>query len=191
MGTTAVILAIDLASLHDFFADEQVRRMLLIGAALMAMFFMMLSMRRWQQRAQRPRPDPPLPSLRPPTPERELRRDLESLMVELQDLSRKISAEIDTRFMKLETAIRDADRRIATLNRLSRGQEAPPLAEASAPAAPAAGDSAASVAADSRHQVVYELADAGFSPVDIARDLGKTPGEVELILNLRGKSHTA
>ena len=115
-----------------------------------------------------------------------MRRDLEALMVELQELSRKISAEIDTRFVKLEAAMRDADRRIAVLNRLSRGQEAGPVADALP-----TGDSAPGVEADSRHQVVYELADAGFGPVEIARDLGKTPGEVELILNLRGRGAPA
>jgi hypothetical protein len=179
------MLAMTIASLHELFADEQVRRLLLIGAAIIAMFFMMLSMRRWQQRAQQPRREP-LPPARPPSVERELRRDLEALMVELQELSRKISAEIDTRFVKLEAAMRDADRRIAALNRLSRGQEPAPLAEL-----PSAGESNLSTEPDSRHQVVYELADAGFGPVEIARDLGKTPGEVELILNLRPKANPA
>ena len=96
------------------------------------------------------------------------------LIGELQDLSRKISAEIDTRFGKLEAAIRDADRRIAVLNRMSRG-----TAQDGSDAPAAGGDH------DVRYTVVYELADAGFSPVDIAKDLGRTPGEIELILNLR------
>lgn len=188
MGLTPVILATALASFQEMLADEQFKRLLLIGAAIIGMFFMMASMRRWQQRAQRPRREP-VPQPRPQSMEREMRRDLESLMVELQELSRKISAEIDTRFVKLETAIRDADRRIATLNRLARGQETASFADL--PAASSAGEFDPGVAADTRHQVVYELADAGFSPVEIARDLGKTPGEVELILNLRRKPHPA
>ncbi len=105
-----------------------------------------------------------------------LRRDLESLMVELQELSRKIGAEIDTRFAKLEAAMRDADRRIASLNRLTRksGQTPPPPEDPEE--------------ADLRHQIVYELADAGMKAIEIAKELGKTPGEVELILNLRGRT---
>ncbi len=102
-----------------------------------------------------------------------LRRDLETLIGELQDLSRKISAEIDTRFAKLEASIRDADRRIAVLNRLARqgcsSEDSSPECDENA----------------GRYTVVYELADAGFSCVEIAKDLGKTPGEIELILNLR------
>ncbi len=101
-----------------------------------------------------------------------LRRDLEELIVELQELSRQISAQIDTKFAKLEAAIRDADRRIAVLSRLSSQS--------------AAGEPApAPDGLDVRYTAVYELADAGNSPMDIARQLGKTPGEVELILNLR------
>ena len=112
------------------------------------------------------------------TPQDRLRRDLEALMVELQELSRKIGAEIDTRFAKLEAGMRDADRRIATLTRLTRktGQVPPPPEDNSEP--------------DLRHAIVYELADSGLKPVDIARRLGKTPGEIELILNLRGKLTT-
>ncbi|HON68184.1 MAG TPA: hypothetical protein PLS23_16985, partial [Phycisphaerae bacterium] len=73
-----------------------------------------------------------------------------------------------------ESSIRDADRRIAVLNRLARelGERVPDAA--------ADGDEN-----DSRYGIVYELADAGFSCVEIAKDLGKTPGEIELILNLR------
>lgn len=122
-----------------------------------------------------------VPGLRKPIDEpstdskEKLRRDLEMLLGELQDLSRRIGAEIDTRFAKLEAALRDADRRIAVLTRLSRPGDQPAPAEH-------AGESQDQ---DVRYAVVYELADAGFSAVQIAKDLGKTPGEVELILNLR------
>ncbi len=152
-----------------------------LAVIVVAIILLMSSLRRRQRlRAQeQPRNTP----FRSPTgdsrqtPERQLRNDLESLLVELQELSRKISAQIDTRFAKLEAAIRDADRRIAALNRL--GRQAPQQTGGS-PHDPAE--------TDIRHGVVYELTDAGFTPVEIAKDLGKTVGEVELILNLRKKS---
>jgi len=111
-----------------------------------------------------------------------MRRDLESLIAELEQLSRKISAEIDTRFAKLEAAMHDADRRIAALHRLAQHQtgqvgQTPPPREAGP----------VSDRPEDRYTLIYELADVGFSPVEIARDLGRTPGEVELILNLRNK----
>lgn len=146
--------------------------------ATIAAFLLLAGLRRKQRdRAAAPTHSGPrdAPSLPSDLDKKErLRRDLEILIGELQDLSRKISAEIDTRFAKLEASIRDADRRIAVLNRLARDPEAS--------VDPASVDSAE---ADSRYGIVYELADAGFSCVEIAKDLGKTPGEIELILNLR------
>ena len=131
-------------------------------------------------------PEPPkAPQRTPPPPKSEhdhLRQDLQELTAELQDLARKISADIDTRFAKLESAMRDADRRIATLHRLNRK----PLSKSAAPARPAGEQQGGSN--DARHNIVYELADAGFTPMEIARDLGKTTGEIELILNLRPKT---
>ncbi len=151
-----------------------------LAVIVVAVILLMSSLRRRQRlREQEPPRSTPLrdPSpARQPAPEAHLRRDLESLLVELQELSRKISAQIDTRFAKLEAAIRDADRRIAALNRLARHG-----------APHEGGFPHESTDTDIRHGVVYELTDAGFTPLEIAKDLGKTVGEVELILNLRKK----
>jgi len=112
------------------------------------------------------------------------RMDVESAIVELQELSRQIGSEIDTRFARLEAAIRDADRRIATLQRLNAKQ--PPQAHAPSEIS---NPSSANDEVDVRYTIVYDLADAGKTPVEIARELGKTPGEVELILNLRASTN--
>ncbi|GMV98783.1 MAG: hypothetical protein AMXMBFR83_31310 [Phycisphaerae bacterium] len=158
--------------------SERMQQLMPLALAIVAVFFMTLSLRRRQQQSRRPRPEPPLS---PRHAGEETRRDLDELMVELQELSRRISAEIDTRFAKLEAAMRDADRRIAVLHRLAR------LTEGHRPVGSTA-NGQADGQVDGRHAVVYELADAGFTPVDIARELGRTPGEVELILNLRKRS---
>jgi hypothetical protein len=145
--------------------------------AAIAAFLLLTGLRR-RQRDRSARSALPSPRLAKeplnPDGKEKLRRDLENLIGELQDLSRKISAEMDTRFAKLEAAIRDADRRIAVLNRLSREMDEKTGRTPSEPEDH-----------DARYAVIYELADAGFSCVDIAKDLGKTPGEIELILNLR------
>lgn len=114
----------------------------------------------------------------PPQHQQQVRQDVESLIVELDELARKINAQIDTRFAKLEAVIRDADRRIATLERLANQADQADQAARPRPAPTSANDA--------QHAVVYELADAGKTPIEIARQLGRTPGEVELILNLRG-----
>lgn len=176
----ALIETTALASLGELFG-KNMQQLVPLGLALIALIFMMMSLRRKQQQPrQSRRPIGPEHNQDVPQATPELRRDMDELLVELQDLSRKISAEIDTRFAKLEAAIRDADRRIAVLHRLSRetGHDRTPV-------------SSADLHEDARHAVVYELADAGFTPVDIARELGKTPGEVELIINLRRRPEPA
>jgi len=148
-------------------------------AFVLLMIFLVLRRRpRTSTRTMATQSSKPDKSAMPPTtaPPQQLRQDLESLVVELEELARKINAQIDTRFAKLEAVIRDADRRIAVLERLTRQAE-----QASrSPREQAPPDNA-------QHEVVYKLADDGKTPIEIARQLGRTPGEIELILNLRGK----
>lgn len=157
--------------------NQLVPLVLLMG---LTMWLLWVSRRKFSERgnepkrAAAPRGLPPLAG----GSNEQIRKDLEHLIAELEQLSRKISAEIDTRFAKLEAAMHDADRRIAALHRLTRQPGGPPTGE-SATAGP-----------EERYSLIYELADVGFSPVEIARDLGRTPGEVELILNLRNKGGT-
>lgn len=159
-------------------AGFQWEHLLPLSAILFAILLLMSSMRRRSRGRPEPRQGPTARGrLEPGSEQANLCRDLESLMVELQELSRKISAQIDTRFAKLEATIRDADRRIAVLTRLNQS-----------PADPVISSSEKFKESAPGHSAVYEMADAGFSAVDIARELGRTTGEVELILNLRPKS---
>ena len=116
-----------------------------------------------------------------------LPRDLQHLMVQLEELSRRINAQIDTKYAKLEQSIADADKRIIALRTLldyprsdskssrdAKLPEPPPTVPA-----PRSGT-------DDRFQAIYDLADQGLSPVEIGRKLGRRTGEIELILNLRG-----
>lgn len=80
--------------------------------------------------------------------------------------------EADQRAAQLERLITAADERIRELRGLASRPAASPQ-----PRLAAGGDSA--------HRAVYELADRGLSPLEIARELGQPTGQVELILNLR------
>jgi len=123
--------------------------------------------------------------------ERGVKQDMENLLVQLSELARQINAQIDTRFAKLEKVIADADERISTLEALLRraanlqkidlvvDEQADHAGEQQSPPA-------AQQHLDPRYAKIYELADQGLSPIDIARQTGYTTGEVELILNLRG-----
>src|SRR5262249_19581853 len=123
--------------------------------------------------------------------------------VELSEMARQISAQLDTRAAKLELLIKEADEKIAALR--GTNADAPsaftPPPDASSTIAPTVHvDSAEQAAlsdiqeappaptpqtADPRHAQVYAMADEGHSANDIARALHRPAGEVELILALR------
>ncbi len=117
-------------------------------------------------------------------------RDVEKAMVELEQLARQIHGRIDTRFAKLEMIIRDADERIAKLSRLA-GKSSGGSAGGSALDVtlelqnPDVRNSHSDLSGDQRHDAIYRMADGAMSAADIARDTGKTQGEIELILALR------
>lgn len=129
--------------------------------------------------------------------QRGVEREMSNLLVELSEMARQMTAQLDTRAAKLEALIREADERIAILQ--AAGGAAPtggdqvlieakvleshalPMTESrmtvmEQPAVP-----------DPRHSEVYDLADEGQSAQDIARQTGRPRGEVELILALRGR----
>ena len=51
--------------------------------------------------------------------QKDVRQSMDELLVQLEEVSRRINAQVDTRFAKLETVIRDADERIARLEQLA------------------------------------------------------------------------
>lgn len=132
--------------------------------------------------------------------EAEIRSSMDKLLIRLEEYSRDVNGQLDTKFVRLEQVIQDADDRISRLRsvidehdkRLGRLVEtsrrlrtrSEPDAE-KAPDSPAVAPSGDANPRDPRYKNVYDLADAGSSPVDIAERLGMPAGEIELILNLR------
>jgi len=126
--------------------------------------------------------------------QRSVEREMGNLLVELSEMSRQMTGQLDTRAARLEALLREADQKIAMLRSLgSAGGRAIPhgvlveakLLEADAVPMRAADDVIPTV--DPRHAEVYDLADEGQSPQDIARHTGRPSGEIELILALRGR----
>ncbi|MCP4251637.1 MAG: hypothetical protein GY778_31760 [bacterium] len=115
--------------------------------------------------------------------------DMEEVMARLEQVAREVQARIDTRFAKLESVIRDADQRIDRLERLIRRADGDPEVDITIDdtetAAPAPSPASAPSTDDAQHAAVYDLADAGQSPVEIAEQTGQSTGEIELILALR------
>lgn len=158
----------------------------------------------------------------------QVREDLKELMICLEEMSRDINGQCDTRFAKLEKVIADADARIAELKRLGvernaraanstptiiemprtdQLDETPrqpadmtsdgPATSAEQPTGQPTGQSTGQPTGqptgqssdepdqpDVLRRQVLELAEAGKQPVEIARELGRDVGEVELIIKL-------
>ena len=110
--------------------------------------------------------------------QREVEKQMTELVVELEKMARQMTSQLETRAAKLELLIREADEKIAALRSVDR--PAPQTVHVETVTARQA------LLPDTRHTGVYELADQGQSPRQIAQQLSRPYGEIELILALRG-----
>jgi uncharacterized membrane-anchored protein YhcB (DUF1043 family) len=158
-----------------------------LGAALLIyMLVLRPMMRRRKDPLERP---PAFASL---SQQRAVERQMQNLLVELAEMARQISAQLDTRAAKLEQLIQDADRRLEALGQAVRAAGNGAASDEAEPAHSASSHAPNSQSSppeqpDPRHAQVYALADAGRDAHQIAAALGRPEGEVELILALRGR----
>jgi TolA-binding protein len=136
----------------------------------------------------------------------EARYQIEDVRVRVGELigtAQRLAARLDERATRLEKLLRVADQRMDIAAPESpqslvaaKAMSPRPIALAahrreSAPARPAGHDRPtdyqppAQTRLDSTKQAIYELADSGKAPLDIARELNEHVGKVELILALR------
>lgn len=113
--------------------------------------------------------------------------DVGQVMRELDDLARQIHGRIDTRIAKVEAIIRDADRRIDALSRLVREARGLGVMDAVCgdPDPGATPPPRPRVEVREPHGEVCRLAEAGLTAQQISAELGRSVGEVELILSLQ------
>ncbi|MEM9882163.1 MAG: hypothetical protein AAF800_04510 [Planctomycetota bacterium] len=113
-----------------------------------------------------------------------VRGDLESLMVDIEQLAQRLGSQLDAKAVRLEKLIDDADLRLSQLRQAdldAHANAAPPRPEEVKPVGQAEpGSPADPLTAD-----VYRLADIGKTASTIARELDEHVGKVELILALR------
>ncbi|MGD2111244.1 MAG: hypothetical protein PVI86_17845 [Phycisphaerae bacterium] len=184
--------------------DADFSQLVVLGLAVVCLTAVMVSTWRRIRTSQKQPPHTARERFAQQKEEHRAVRDVEQVMLELDQLSRDIHGRLDTKLARLETVIRDADDRIERLGALLTGsgrrgaeshvdvvldEEAPEHQNGSASAvgssvpAPAQPSGAAEVR--KRQAVVYRLADEGQTPIDIARKLGQPVGEIELMLALR------
>lgn len=120
--------------------------------------------------------------------QRSVEQQMQNVLVEMSEMTRQIAGQLDTRAAKLEALIREADEKIAAL---SNAPPPPPPTTPiwSRPSPPATelpiSSSADQPILDPGHALVYALADKGRTLNEIAQELNRPSGEIELILALR------
>ncbi len=108
------------------------------------------------------------------------KRELEEVMADATELSRRLAATLDNKAARLERLIEQADGRLARLESASKPEPRSSVIEHRAPR----GDGS-SGSLDPVTRRIYDLADDGLAPVEIARELDEHVGKIELILALR------
>ncbi|MCC7144892.1 MAG: hypothetical protein IT443_00450 [Phycisphaeraceae bacterium] len=162
--------------------------LLLVVAAMM----MMLRNRRQRSNAPRPTVAEQVEQYRQ---ERGVRADLESLMVEIEQLAKRLASQLDAKAIRLESLIQAADQKIVEITRISQSAATypPPPApaerhgrdEPTREAHAADGPPRVNGGEDHLARSVYRLADQGVNADEIATRLKEHVGKVELILALR------
>lgn len=161
-----------------------------MGIGLMILMYLMLRTKLRNRKKDPLARAPGAPGL---SLQRDFERQMNDLLVELAEMARQISAQLDTRAARLETLIREADEKIARLEQSSASRPSAPVH----PSVPTdymrlatSGETPAEpppdpYSPDPRHGEIYALADQGQKTDAIAARLGRPKGEVELILALR------
>ena len=170
--------------------------MMLIGVALVTTSLLMRLKKRRTKAARAPTAHEQIQQNRQ---HRGMRGDLETLMVEIEELSKRFATQLDAKSIELEQLLDQADQRIAQLERLGHDTGEARVSSfntngglGSSPAEREAGssdDQASALAQeagdDPLARSVYELADQGSDASQIARQLNEHVGKIELILALR------
>ena len=181
----------------DIFKDHGEGYLLLLGVALVTTSLLWRVRRRRRAAAMDEESrDEQLERLKQ---QRGIRGDLEDLMVEIEQLAKRMSAHLDAKTMHIEKLLAEADAKIEAIERLNRsaltGDGAPAshdLLRANPETVANGVDQAVHATRDVGSQVadplaatIYEMADEGMDADAISRKLEEPIGKIELILALR------
>lgn len=199
-----------MGELQFFFVLADLGMLQLIGPlgammVLISLLLMRLKKRRGPQRNITPREQ-----LEHMKQEKGMRRDLEGVMVEIEQLAKRFGHQLDAKTIELEQLMREADEKIAKMEALktelglaesgqvsTRGDgfagaiKMPDETYASSvevlesPEMPRTSLPVDDIPVNDLTARVYRLADQGCSVDEIARQLDEHHGKVELILSLR------
>ena len=102
-------------------------------------------------------------------------------MVDINRMARDLGGQLDAKIIRIEKANQEAEERIAQLQALRDELANPSAMQADQVVTPQATPDQT----DPLTRQIYELADQGKGPIDIAEQLNEHVGKIELILALR------
>ena len=172
-------------------------QMMMIGGAALAVMLILVNIRKRQSRGGAGRLSP-REKIEQAKQTHAMRGDLRQMMVELEELTRRFSAQLDAKSVKIEKLIEEADEKITKLQQL-QSEASEPAAPAPKSAKPARAKKTAppkpappkpepadqTPPVDPLAKQIYNLADSGQTSIQIAKRLDEQIGKVELILALR------
>ncbi|MEQ9617337.1 MAG: hypothetical protein RLN60_04805 [Phycisphaerales bacterium] len=124
-----------------------------------------------------------------------MRRQLEGLMVDVQEVTRLSAAQIENRAAMLDRLVADADHKIAQLedllHRVNRAQASLERTDAGSHRPAVEFPRQQSPSNDPLTQRVLQMAERGHSPMHIASSLNEQIGKVNLILALNAPPNSA
>jgi len=162
-------------------------------AAALAVIILPLLIRSYRYFSRRSGDDGPIVRTVRPTrnsPERyhDQPAEVAQWQVTMHETARQLSAQLDSKMGALQELIAEADRATARLEAAAKPSTSIGQAETSRPATDTAESSTMEGSPLQHHRdEVYLLSDYGYDPAEIARRVGATVGQVELVLSLRGK----
>jgi hypothetical protein len=166
------------------------------GAVVLIVLLLGSPLLRRRSEATPPRPSASTPVKNLPATasgeHRALERDIQILIKELSDLTRRVNAQIaqvDERAARLEQLVRAADERAARLRAIQGNSNGDGNGDGFTEPAPQPAATASPDEIDPRHVEIYTLCEQGLSTQQIAERLHRPSGEVELIIALRPRKH--
>ena len=181
-------------------------------ALIIGVLALLWAILRWRRatvaRQRQPVEDRVVGKMANPLSVREVSTEIQALLADLEETSRRLTAQLDNRYTRLEQLMAEADekiRRLETLTSKAEGRSGEGGIEAGSTPARSTPDplvtdaqrtlarlrqerGAPPAAQDPAYEPIYALADRGRSSREIAQELGRQPGEIELILALRQRA---
>jgi chromosome segregation ATPase len=186
IGITSLPRMVGFSSLSSWSQVSSTQAVLLCGAVGVLILMAWSIGRREKRAARMPQPS----ALEAQANDRRLQssaREINELLLELDQAAQRLHARLDSRINKLESAIKEADQRVASLRQEQAVLESTPRIDFRlAPVDPHADEiNDAAERDDDRFSTIHRLADSGLSALQIAQEVDKPTGEIELILALR------